>query len=310
MNLTADLTIMEEATELLERINNGGKLPLITSCSPGWIKYCEHYFPDMTENLSSCKSPQQMFGAMYKTYYAQKVGLDPKDIVFVSAIPCTAKKFEVGRDGQSAAGVPDVDIAITTREVGKLIDMAGLEFKALPDEAFDNPFDIGSGAGVIFGATGGVMEAALRTAAEVILDKPLETLDFPEVRGTDGIKRATYKLGDLELKVAVTSGTANAKKLLKAVEAGEEEVHFIEVMACPGGCVNGGGQPIQPAKVHNTIDLRAVRASVLYNDDKNEDLRKSHENSAVKKLYEEYFEKPGSHKAHEILHTTYVKRGL
>ena len=310
MNLTADLTIMEEATELLERINNGGKLPLITSCSPGWIKYCEHYFPDMTENLSSCKSPQQMFGAMYKTYYAQKVGLDPKDIVFVSAIPCTAKKFEVGRDGQSAAGVPDVDIAITTREVGKLIDMAGLDFKALPDEAFDNPFDIGSGAGVIFGATGGVMEAALRTAAEVILDKPLETLDFPEVRGTDGIKRATYKLGDLELKVAVTSGTANAKKLLKAVEAGEEEVHFIEVMACPGGCVNGGGQPIQPAKVHNTIDLRAVRAAVLYNDDKNEDLRKSHENSAVKKLYEEYFENPGSHKAHEILHTTYVKRGL
>ncbi|MBQ2863826.1 MAG: iron hydrogenase small subunit, partial [Clostridia bacterium] len=310
MNLTADLTIMEEATELLERINNGGKLPLITSCSPGWIKYCEHSFPEMTENLSSCKSPQQMFGAMYKTYYAQKMGLDPKDIVFVSAIPCTAKKFEVGRDGQSAAGVPDVDIAITTREVGKLIDMAGLNFKALPDEAFDNPFDIGSGAGVIFGATGGVMEAALRTAAEVILGKPLETLDFPEVRGTDGIKRATYKLGDLELKVAVTSGTANAKKLLKAVEAGEEEVHFIEVMACPGGCVNGGGQPIQPAKVHNTIDLRAVRASVLYNDDKNEDLRKSHENSAVKKLYEEYFEKPGSHKAHEILHTTYVKRGL
>ncbi len=310
MNLTADLTIMEEATELFERINNGGKLPLITSCSPGWIKYCEHYFPDMTENLSSCKSPQQMFGAMYKTYYAQKMGLDPKDIVFVSAIPCTAKKFEVGRDGQNAAGVPDVDIAITTREVGKLIDKAGLNFKSLPDEAFDNPFDIGSGAGVIFGATGGVMEAALRTAAEVILEKPLETVDFPEVRGTDGIKRATYKLGDLELKVAVTSGTANAKKLLKAVEAGEEELHFIEVMACPGGCVNGGGQPIQPASVRNTIDLRAVRASVLYNDDKNEDLRKSHENSAVKKLYEEYFEKPGSHKAHEILHTTYVKRGL
>ncbi len=310
MNLTADLTIMEEATELLERINNGGKLPLITSCSPGWIKYCEHYFPEMTENLSSCKSPQQMFGAMYKTYYAQKMGLDPKDIVFVSAIPCTAKKFEVGRDGQSAAGVPDVDIAITTREVGKLIDKAGLNFKSLPDEAFDNPFDIGSGAGVIFGATGGVMEAALRTAAEVILGKPLETVDFPEVRGTDAIKRATYKLGDLELKVAVTSGTANAKKLLRAVEAGEEKLDFIEVMACPGGCVNGGGQPIQPASVHNTIDLRAVRASVLYNDDKNEDLRKSHENSAVKKLYEEYFEKPGSHKAHNILHTTYVKRGL
>ncbi len=310
MNLTADLTIMEEATELLERVKNGGKLPMITSCSPGWIKFCEHYFPEMTENLSSCKSPQQMFGAMYKTYYAQKVGLDPKDIVFVSAIPCTAKKFEVGRDGQNAAGVPDVDYAITTRELGRMIEKAGIDFCSMEDGTFDNPFDIGSGAGVIFGATGGVMEAALRTAAEVIEGKPLEKLEFEEVRGTEGIKFASYKLGDMTVNVAVTSGTANAKKLLRDVQDGKVDVQFIEVMACPGGCVNGGGQPYQPASVRNSVDLRALRAKVLYNDDKNADLRKSHENSAVKKLYDEYFGEPGSHKAHEILHTHYVKRGL
>ena len=310
MNLTADLTIMEEATEFLDRVKNGGKLPLITSCSPGWIKYCEHYFPDMTENLSSCKSPQQMFGAMYKTYYAEKAGLDPKDIVFVSCIPCTAKKFEVGRDHQNAAGVPDVDVAITTRELARLIEKAGINFKALPDEKFDQPFDIGSGAGAIFGATGGVMEAALRTAAEVILGKPLEKLDFDDVRGTAPIKRATYKLGDMETKVAVASGTKNANELLTKVQNGEEKVDFIEIMACPGGCVNGGGQPLQPASVRNTVDLRALRAAVLYKADANMDLRKSHENSAVKKIYDEYLEHPGSHRAHEILHTSYVKRGL
>ncbi len=310
MNLTADLTIMEEATEFLGRVKNGGKLPILTSCSPGWIKFCEHYFPEMTENLSTCKSPQQMFGAMYKTYYAQKVGLDPKDIVFVSAIPCTAKKFEVGRDGQNAAGVPDVDYAITTRELGRMIQKAGIDFCAREDGEFDNPSDIGTGAGVIFGATGGVMEAALRTAAEVIEGKPLEKLEFNEVRGTEGIKFASYKLGDMTLNVAVTSGTANAKKLLRDVQDGKVDVHFIEVMACPGGCVNGGGQPYQPASVRNSVDLRALRAAVLYNDDKNADLRKSHENSAVKKLYDEYFGEPNSHKAHEILHTHYVKRGF
>ena len=310
MNLTADLTIMEEATEFLGRVKNGGVLPMITSCSPGWIKFCEHYFPEMTENLSSCKSPQQMFGALDKTYYAQKMGLDPKDIVFVSAIPCTAKKFEVGRADQSAAGVPDVDIAITTRELGRMIKQAGIDFVAMEDEKFDDPFDIGSGAGVIFGATGGVMEAALRTAAEVILGKPLEKLEFEDVRGTEGIKLASYKLGDLPVNVAVTSGTGNAKKLLKAVQAGEIKADFIEVMACPGGCVNGGGQPYQPAVVRNNVDLRALRASVLYTADSKMDLRKSHENSAVKKLYDEYFGEPNSHKAHEILHTTYVKRGL
>ena len=310
MNLTADLTIMEEATEFLGRVKNGGALPMITSCSPGWIKYCEHYYPEFTENLSTCKSPQQMFGAVAKTYYAEKMGWNPEDIYFVSAIPCTAKKFEVGRPGQSAAGVPDVDVAITTRELGRMIQKAGIDFKALADEKFDNPFDIGSSAGAIFGATGGVMEAALRTAAEVIEGKPLEKLEFNEVRGVEGVKTATYKLGDITLNVAVASGTANAKKVLDAVKAGELDVQFIEIMACPGGCVNGGGQPIQPAVVRMTTDLRKVRAAVLYNDDANSDLRKSHENLAVKKLYDEYFGEPNSHKAHEVLHTHYIKRGL
>ncbi len=310
MNLTADLTIMEEATEFLGRVKNGGALPLITSCSPGWIKYCEHYFPELTENLSTCKSPQQMFGALYKTYYAEKMGLDPKDVVFVSAIPCTAKKFEVTRDHQNAAGVPDVDIAITTRELARLIERAGINFKGLQDEKFDSPFDIGSGAGAIFGATGGVMEAALRTAAEVILGKPLEKLEFNEVRGIAGIKFADYKLGDITVHVAVASGTKNAKELLKKVENGEVKVDFIEIMACPGGCVNGGGQPVQSATVRNTVNLREKRASVLYTADSHMDLRKSHENSAVKRLYDEFFGEPNSHKAHEILHTEYVKRGI
>ena len=310
MNLTADLTIMEEATEFLGRVKNGGTLPMMTSCSPGWIKYCEHYFPEFTENLSTCKSPQQMFGAMYKTYYAEKNGLDPKDIVFVSAVPCSSKKFEVQRDHQNAAGVPDVDIAITTRELARLIERAGINFKGLADEKFDVPFDIGSGAGVIFGATGGVMEAALRTAAEVILGKKLEKLEFEEVRGIAGIKFANYTLGDMTVRVAVASGTKNAKELLNKVKSGEVEVDFIEIMACPGGCVNGGGQPVQSAKVRSTVNLRELRASVLYNADKKMDLRKSHENSAVKKLYDEYLGEPNSHKAHEILHTSYVKRGL
>ncbi|MBQ7312056.1 MAG: iron hydrogenase small subunit [Clostridia bacterium] len=311
MNFTADLTIMEEATEFLGRVKNGGPLPLITSCSPGWVKYCEHYFPEMTENLSTCKSPQQMFGAMYKTYFAEKLGLDPKDIVFVSAIPCTAKKFEVTRDGQDVDGIPGVDIAVTTRELGRMIEQAGIDFKGLADEAFDQPIDVGSGAGAIFGATGGVMEAALRTAAEVIEGKPLEKVDFEDVRGTEGIKFAAYKLGDIELKVAVASGTANANKLLKGVQDGTYDVQFIEIMACPGGCVNGGGQPIQPASVRNSIDLRKVRASILYKADSEKlEYRKSHENPIVKKVYEEFLGEPNSYKAHELLHTHYVKRGL
>ena len=310
MNLTADLTIVEEANELLGRVKNGGVLPMITSCSPGWIKYCEHYFPEFVDNLSTCKSPQQMFGAVVKTYYAQKMGWDPKDIVMVSAIPCTAKKFEVGRPDQSAAGVPDVDFAITTREVGRMIQKAGINFRALDDAKFDDPFAIGSSAGAIFGATGGVMEAALRYAAEVILGKKLEKVDFNEVRGTEGIKTASYKLGDMTVNVAVASSTGMAKKLLNMVKKGELDVQFIEIMGCPGGCVNGGGQPIQPAKVRMDMDLRAVRAAVLYNDDAKETLRKSQDNLAVKVLYDEFFGEPNSHKAHEILHTSYIKRGL
>jgi len=310
MNFTADLTIMEEAHEFIGRVQNGGALPMITSCSPGWVKYCEHYFPEMTENLSTCKSPQQMFGAIYKAYFAKKMGIDPKDVVFVSAIPCTAKKFEVSRPGQDVEGVPGVDYAITTRELARMIDAAGIDFRALKDEKFDSPVDIGSGAGVIFGATGGVMEAALRTAAEVILGKPLEKVDFEAVRGTEGIKFASYKLGDLELNVAVASGTANASKLLKGVQDGTYKVDFIEIMGCPGGCVNGGGQPYQPASVRNNVDLKAKRAAVLYNADKKMDLRKSHENSIIKAIYEDFLGEPNSHKAHELLHTHYIKRGL
>lgn len=310
MNFTADLTIIEEAHEFIERVQNGGKLPLITSCSPGWVKFCEHYFPEMTENLSTCKSPQQMFGALYKTYFAKKMGIDPKDIVFVSAIPCTAKKFEVGRPGQDVDGMPGVDVAITTRELVRMIQSAGINFRGLKDEGFDQPFDVASGAGAIFGATGGVMEAALRTAAETILGTKLEKLEFEDVRGIEPIKRASYKLGDLTVRVAVTSGTANAKNLLRAVQDGTEQVDFIEVMACPGGCVNGGGQPVQDATVRSTTDLKSLRAAVLYHDDDTSELRKSHENPACIKVYEEFLEEPGSHIAHEILHTHYIKRGL
>lgn len=311
-DFSADLTIMEEANEFIERVKNGGKLPLITSCSPGWVKFCEHYFPDMVDNLSSCKSPQQMFGAVIKTYYAEKMGLDPKNIVVVSVMPCTAKKFEAGRDDQAAAGVPDVDIALTTRELARMIDRAGIMFTELPDSEFDAPLGTATGAGVIFGATGGVMEAALRTAVETLTDTKLDdtTVEFHDVRGTEGIKEASYQVGDLNVKVAVASGLANAKKLLTDIKEGRAEYHFVEIMACPGGCVNGGGQPIQPASVRNFTDLKALRAAALYEEDRNLPYRKSHDNPVIKEVYDNYFGKPGSHKAHEVLHTTYVKRGL
>lgn len=307
-DFAADLTIMEEANEFLDRVKNGGKLPLITSCSPGWVKYCEHYFPDMTENLSSCKSPQQMFGATAKTYYAQKMGIDPKDIVMVSIMPCTAKKFEIGREDQSAAGVPDVDFALTTRELGRMIERAGINFLGLEDEKFDDPLGISTGAGVIFGATGGVMEAALRTAVYTLTGE--NVTDLPEVRGTDGIKEATYNVAGMDVKVCVASGLANAREVLEKVQKGEADYQFIEIMACPGGCVNGGGQPQQPMSIRNFTDLRAERAKVLYNLDASMPLRQSHENPAVKALYDEFLENPGSHKAHEILHTSYVKRKI
>lgn len=309
-NFTADLTIMEESNELIERITNGGALPMITSCSPGWIKYCEFNYPDQLAHLSTCKSPQQMFGATIKTWYAEKFGIDPAKIVSVSVMPCTAKKFEVGRDDQNAAGYPDVDISITTRELARMIKGAGINFNMLPDEAFDSPLGEGSGAAVIFGATGGVMEAALRTAVEKITGKTLDNVEFTDVRGMEGIKEAAYSVGDLTVKVAVASGTKNAKTLMEQVKNGTSEYQFIEIMACPGGCINGGGQPIVDANTRNFDDFRAKRASVLYNIDKENENRKSHDNTAVKRVYEEYFGEPGSHKAHEVLHTSYVKRGL
>ncbi len=309
-NFSADLTIMEEAHEFIDRVQNGGVLPLITSCSPGWIKYCEHYFPDMTENLSSCKSPQQMFGAIAKSYYAEKMGLQPEDIVSVSVMPCTAKKFEIGRDDQDANGSPDVDYSMTTRELARMIKQSGIRFTELPDEDFDTPLGLGTGAAVIFGATGGVMEAALRTAVESLTGEELERPDFTDVRGTEGIKEATYRVGDMDVNVAVASGLGNARELLNRVKSGEANYHFIEIMGCPGGCVNGGGQPQQPGFVHNTTDIRSLRAKVLYDVDAAKTIRKSHENPAIKELYETYLGEPGSEKAHHLLHTTYVKRRI
>ena len=304
----ADLTIVEEANEFLGRVQNGGVLPMITSCSPGWIKYCEHYYPDMLDHLSTCKSPQQMSGAIIKTWYAEKMGIDPKDIVVVGIMPCTAKKFETKRENQSASGYPDVDYSLTTRELGRMIDSAGIFFKHLPDEEFDNPLGDSTGAAVIFGATGGVMEAALRTAVEKLSGEELKSLDFTEVRGTDGIKEASYTVNGMEIKVCVVSGLANANTIMEKVKNGTADYHFIEIMGCPGGCVNGGGQPIQHAVVRNFVDLRARRAAALYEADKDMPLRKSHESEAVKRLYAEFLGEPGSHKAHEVLHTSYVAR--
>ena len=307
-DFAADLTIMEEANELVERVKNGGVLPMITSCSPGWIKYCEHYYPELIPHLSTCKSPQQMFGATMKTYYAEKMGIDPKNMVVVGIMPCTAKKFETKRPNQAASGYHDVDIALTTRELARMIESAGIFFKHLPDEEFDNPFGESTGAATIFGATGGVMEAALRTAVKMITGEEAPSPDFEEVRGMENIKEADYKVGDLDVKVAVASGTKNAKEIMEKIKKGEDNYLFVEIMGCPGGCINGGGQPIQHAVVHNFIDLKARRAQVLYDADKANKKRMSHENSAIKELYDTYLEKPGSHKAHEILHTSYTPR--
>lgn len=307
-DFAADLTIMEEAHEFLGRVKDGGVLPMITSCSPGWIKYCEHYYPELIPHLSTCKSPQQMFGATIKTWYAQKMGIDPAKMVVVGIMPCTAKKFEVGRDDQAASGYPDVDIALTTRELGRMISDAGINFINLPDEKFDSPLDEATGAAVIFGASGGVMEAALRTAVEVLTGEELENVDFTDVRGMEGIKEATYHVADMDVKVAIASGTKNAKVLMEKIKNGEADYHFIEIMGCPGGCVNGGGQPIQHASVRNFTDLKSLRAAALYEEDKNLPVRKSHESEAIKTVYSEFFGEPGSHKAHEILHTSYVAR--
>jgi NADP-reducing hydrogenase subunit HndD len=304
----ADLTIVEEANELVERIKNGGTLPMITSCSPGWVKFCEFYYPDLIAHLSSCKSPQQMAGAVIKTYYAEKMGIDPKKMVVVSVMPCTAKKFEITRPDQNAAGVPDVDIALTTREAAKMMKRLGINFENLPNEEFDSPLAEDTGAAVIFGATGGVMEAAVRTA-NAWLNGATEAIDLQAVRGTDSIKEATVEVGGTPLKLCVASGAAAAKEVMDKLKAGNPEGWgFIEIMGCPGGCVNGGGQPIQPQYVRDTVDLKAVRAKALYDQDREMPLRMSHESPVIKTLYSEWYDGFGCHKAHEALHTSYVVR--
>jgi len=304
-NFTADLTIIEEGSELIERMTKGGVLPLITSCSPGWIKYAEHFYPDLLDHLSTCKSPQQMFGTLAKTYYAENAGIDPANIVSVSVMPCTAKKFECRRPEMRSSGYQDVDYVLTTRELASMIRQAGIDFAHEKDSKADSLIGTYTGAGTIFGATGGVMEAALRTAYELITKSTLPKLDFKAVRGMDGIKEATVRIGEMKVKVAVAHGLANAKKLMDKVRSKEADYHFIEIMTCPGGCVGGGGQPIGV-----TLQKRMARAKALYNEDKGMALRKSHENPEVIRLYKEYLGEPLGHRSHELLHTTYMSRGV
>ena len=308
VNFTADLTIMEEAHELVERVKNGGALPMFTSCSPGWVRYLEYYYPELIPHVSTCKSPQQMFGAIVKTYYAEKMGIDPAKLFVVSIMPCTAKKFEKTRDNQSASGYPDIDAVLTTRELAKMIKQNGILFNELPESKMDDPLGVYTGAGVIFGATGGVMEAALRTAVEEITGKTVENVDYKKVRGTKGIKEAAYDIDGLKVKVIVASGIANAKKVCEKVATGKTDATFIEIMCCPGGCVNGGGQPIMSSVVRENVDYKALRASALYKADKKAEYRKSHDNPVIKEVYDNYLGAPGSHKSHEILHTSYVAR--
>jgi NADP-reducing hydrogenase subunit HndD len=311
-NFSADLTIMEEGNEVIGRLTGGGKLPVITSCSPGWIKFCEHTYPELLGNLSSAKSPQQMFGALAKTYYPETAGLDAGTVYSVSVMPCTAKKYECQRPEMAQAGVPDVDAVLTTRELGAMIRRAGIDFAGLPDEAPDAPMGIGTGAADIFGATGGVMEAAIRTVYEVVAGAPLPSLELEPVRGMEGVKEAALEVPNFgEVRVAVAHGLANAARLMDAVKAGEKQYHFIEVMACPGGCVGGGGQPLVTSaqRIAMDEDYQAVRRQALYAEDRGKELRKSHDNPAVKEVYEKYLNKPLSEKSHHLLHTHYTGRG-
>lgn len=305
----ADLTIMEEGTEFIERFTKGENLPLITSCSPGWVKFCEHYYPEFLDNLSTSKSPMEMFAAIIKSYYAEKEGIDKDKIFSVAIMPCTSKKFEASRPEHSTSGGLDVDASMTTRELARMIKQAGINFAELPDEEFDQPFGMATGAGVIFGTTGGVMEAAIRTVYEILEGKPLDNLNIEAVRGLEGVKEATLKIAGKDVRVAIAHGTKNARAILEKVKAGEH-YDFIEIMACPGGCIHGGGQPIVDATTKSKVNVKALRAKALYSEDEVATLRKSHENPYIKKLYDEYLEKPGSHKAHELLHTHYTKRPL
>ena len=304
---SADLTIMEEGTEFINRFIKQENLPIITSCSPGWVKFCEHYYPEFLGNLSSCKSPMEMFGAVIKSYYADKAGIDKKDIYSVAIMPCTSKKFEASRDEMTSSGYADIDVSLTTRELARMIKQAGIDFVNLPDEEFDQPFGEATGAGVIFGTTGGVMEAAIRTVYEILEKKPLDNLNITAVRGLEGVKEATLKIAGKDVKVAVAHGTKNARALLEKVKSGEH-YDFIEIMACPGGCIHGGGQPIVDARTKATVDVKSKRAAALYSEDESSTLRKSHENPNIQLVYKEYFGEPGSHKAHELLHTHYTDR--
>jgi NADH-quinone oxidoreductase subunit G/NADP-reducing hydrogenase subunit HndD len=304
-DFTADLTIMEEGNELLHRIKTGGVLPMITSCSPGWIKFAEHFYPDLLPHLSTCKSPQQMFGALAKTYYAQKEGIDPANVFVVSIMPCTAKKFEAQRPEMNSSGYQDVDVVLTSRELGRMFKQANINIADLPEEDYDEPLGISTGAGEIFGASGGVMEAALRTVYEVVTGKELENINFTQCRGLEGVKEATIPVGDLNVKIAITNGLGNARKVLDKIRKGEADYHFIEIMCCPGGCIGGGGSPIP-----TDTEIRQKRIDATYIEDERMVLRKSHENPAVKALYEEFLEKPLGHKSHELLHTHYTQRGL
>ena len=303
----ADLTIMEEGTEFIERFTKGENLPIITSCSPGWVKYCEHNYPEFLPNLSTCKSPMEMFGAVIKSYYAEKESINKDKIFSVAIMPCTSKKFEASRSEHTTSGGRDIDVSLTTRELARMIKQAGIDFVNLPDEQFDTPFGEATGAGVIFGTTGGVMEAAIRTVYEILEKKPLDDLDVKAVRGLDGVKEATLKIAGKDVKVAIVHGTKNAKTILEKIKNGEK-YDFIEIMACPGGCIHGGGQPIVDARVRADVDVKAKRAEALYSEDRNAKMRKSHENPVITKLYEEFFGEPCCHKSHELLHTHYVDR--
>jgi len=308
-NFSADLTIMEEGSELLKRIREGGKLPMITSCSPGWVRYLEQHAPDMIRNISSCKSPQQMFGSLVKTYYAEQAGMDPQDIFVVSIMPCTAKKYEVLREEQRLPnGCMPVDVSLTTRELGRMITQAGLLFEHLPDGAFDPMLGVSTGAAAIFGASGGVMEAALRTVVEQLTGEGMAPLEYQEVRGMEGVKEASYELPGKTVRVCVASGLHNVKRVLDGIRDGSLQYDFVEFMACPGGCINGGGQPIQHANVRNFTDIKALRAAALYKQDEGMTYRRSHENPVVQKVYADFLGEPSGHKAHALLHCSYIKQ--
>ncbi len=307
-NTGADFTIMEEGTEFIQRLNENYNLPMITSCSPGWVRYVEANYPENIKYLSSCKSPHEMFGALIKTYYAEKNNIDPEKIYVVSVMPCIAKKYERQRTELKNNGMYDVDCVLTTRELARMIKQANIEFSELENEEFDNPMGEATGAGAIFGVTGGVMEAALRTASEILSGEKLENIDFKQVRGEEGIRRAILKIGERDIKVVVANGLGNAKIIMEEIKSGKADYQFVEIMACPGGCIMGGGQPIKNSKIRATVDVRKKRADAMYTIDEKSRIRKSHENPVLKQIYSEYIGVPGGHKAHELFHTTYSKK--